>query len=104
MRTYSIVVEPDGGYFVTVPPLPGCFTSGQTIEECQARAVEAIKAHIAGLESDGEPGPGGAWHRPARLGDRSGVEDSPRPPVDVRHPAVELRGCASVRDPSASRA
>jgi predicted RNase H-like HicB family nuclease len=28
MRTYTIVVEPDqdGGYFVTVPALPGCFT------------------------------------------------------------------------------
>jgi len=59
MRTYSIVVEPegDGTYFVTVPALPGCFTRGETIEECQQRAIEAIEVHIAGLEADGEPVP-----------------------------------------------
>lgn len=59
MRTYSIVVEPegDGTYFVTVPALPGCFTRGETIEKCQERAIEAIEVHIAGLEADGEPIP-----------------------------------------------
>ena len=59
MRTYTIVVEPEegGGYYVTVPALPGCFTRGSTIEECQERAVEAIGVHIAGLRADGEPVP-----------------------------------------------
>jgi antitoxin HicB len=59
MRTYTIVVEPDedGGYFVTVPALPGCFTRGSTIEQCRERAVEAIEVHIAGLQADGEPVP-----------------------------------------------
>lgn len=59
MPTYTIVVEPeeDGGYYVTVPALPGCFTRGSTIEECRERAVEAIEVHIAGLQADGEPGP-----------------------------------------------
>lgn len=59
MRTYTIVVEPeeDGGYYVTVPALPGCFTQGSTVEECQERAVEAIGVHIAGLQADGEPVP-----------------------------------------------
>lgn len=59
MRTYTIVVEPeeDGGYYVTVPALPGCFTRGSTVEECQERAVEAIGVHIAGLRADGEPVP-----------------------------------------------
>lgn len=57
--TYSIVVEPDegGGYYVTVPALPGCFTQGGTVEECRERAVEAIEVHIAGLRADGEPVP-----------------------------------------------
>ena len=51
MRTYTIVVEPeeDGGFFVTVPALPGCFTRGGTIEDCEERAIEAIEVHIAGL-------------------------------------------------------
>jgi antitoxin HicB len=48
MRTYTIVVEPEagGGYFVTVPALPGCFT--------RAGTIEAIEVHIAGLQADGE--------------------------------------------------
>jgi antitoxin HicB len=61
MRTYTIVVEPEqgGGYYVTVPALPGCFTRGSSIEECRQRAVEAIEVHIAGLQADGEPVPEG---------------------------------------------
>ncbi len=59
MRTYTIVVEPEegGGYYVTVPALPGCFTRGGTIDECRERAVEAIEVHIAGLQADGEQVP-----------------------------------------------
>jgi antitoxin HicB len=59
MRTYTIVAEPEdgGGYYVTVPALPGCFTRGSTLEECRDRAVEAIQVHIAGLQADGEPVP-----------------------------------------------
>jgi predicted RNase H-like HicB family nuclease len=59
MSTFTIVVEPeeDGGFFVVVPALPGCFTRGGTIEECRERAVEAIEVHIAGLRADGQPVP-----------------------------------------------
>ncbi len=59
MRTYTIVVEPEetGGYLVTVPALPGCFTQGRTLEECRERAAEAIEVHIAGLQADSEPIP-----------------------------------------------
>ena len=59
MRTYTIVLEPEegGGFMVSVPALPGCFTQGATVEECRARAIEAIAAHIAGLEANGEPVP-----------------------------------------------
>jgi len=59
MRTYTIVVEPEegGGYYVTVPALPGCFTRGNSVEDCRQRAVEAIEVHIAGLRVDGKPVP-----------------------------------------------
>jgi predicted RNase H-like HicB family nuclease len=59
MRTYTIVVEPEdgGGFFVSVPALPGCFTRGDSIEQCRERAAEAIEVHIAGLQADGEPVP-----------------------------------------------
>jgi predicted RNase H-like HicB family nuclease len=46
-----------GGYFVTVPALPGCPSQGRTVEECQVRAVEAIEVHISGLRADLEPIP-----------------------------------------------
>ena len=59
MRTYTIVVEPkdEGGFMVSVPALPGCFTQGRSLEECRERAMEAIAVHIAGLEADGQPVP-----------------------------------------------
>ena len=65
MRTYTIVVEPDqdGGYFVTVPALPGCFTRGSTIEQCRERAVEAIEVHISGLQADASPSLRKSGHR-----------------------------------------
>jgi antitoxin HicB len=60
MRTYSIVLDPDpdeGGYSVTVPALPGCFTQGDTIEECLVNAREAIELYLADLADSGEPVP-----------------------------------------------
>ncbi len=53
MRTYSIIVDPDpeGGFTVTVPALPGCITEGETIEECLAHAEEAIALYIEDLAS-----------------------------------------------------
>jgi predicted RNase H-like HicB family nuclease len=38
--------EPDGGYSVVVPALPGCFTEGDTIEEVQANIVEAAEGWL----------------------------------------------------------
>ncbi|HVA21348.1 MAG TPA: type II toxin-antitoxin system HicB family antitoxin [Candidatus Micrarchaeia archaeon] len=46
--------EESGGFSVTVPAVPGRFTQGRSIEECRARAQEAIAVHIAGLRADGE--------------------------------------------------
>ena len=56
MYTYSILVDPspEGGYAVTVPVLPGCITQGQTIEECIARAQEAIALYLDDLVASGE--------------------------------------------------
>lgn len=58
-RTYSIVVDPDpdGGYTVTVPALPGCVTQGETTEECIAHAQEAIELYLEELVASGEPIP-----------------------------------------------
>ena len=49
MRTYTIVVEPEegGGFMVSIPALPVCFTQGRSLDECRQRAAEAIAVHIA---------------------------------------------------------
>ncbi len=60
MRTYTIVLDPDPdepGYTVTVPALPGCVTQGASVEQCLARAEEAIAVHLEGLRHDGVPIP-----------------------------------------------
>lgn len=60
MRRYMIILHPDaeqGGYWVTVPSLPGVFTQGETIDEAIAMAKEAIALHIESMVAHGEPLP-----------------------------------------------
>ncbi len=49
--------EPEGGYTVSVPALPGCTTYGQTLEEARAMAKDAIEAYLASMERQGETVP-----------------------------------------------
>jgi predicted RNase H-like HicB family nuclease len=53
---YKILLrkEPEGGYTVTVPSLPGCVTYGSTIEEAIDMAKEAIELYIESLKAHGE--------------------------------------------------
>lgn len=59
LRNYLIVIhkEPDSDYSVTVPDLPGCITAGDTLDDAQNQALEAIQCHIEGMLLDGEPIP-----------------------------------------------
>ena len=52
--TIIIDLQPEGGYLVTVPALPGCFTEGQTWEEAYEMATDAIRAYCASLLKHGE--------------------------------------------------
>jgi predicted RNase H-like HicB family nuclease len=56
IRTYRIVLkkEPEGGYTVTVPALPGCITYGEDVEEAITMAEEVIELYIEELQSRGE--------------------------------------------------
>ena len=49
--------EPEGGYTVTVPTLPGCVTFGETIEESIKMAKEAIDLYLESLSAHGEEVP-----------------------------------------------
>ncbi len=57
--TYRIVLIPedDGGFSVSVPALPGCYTQGETREEAIEAAKEAIELHLEALRDDGESAP-----------------------------------------------
>jgi antitoxin HicB len=49
--------EPEGGYTVIVPSLPGCVTYGDTVEEAIEMAKEAIELYIESLKAHGEEVP-----------------------------------------------
>ena len=53
---FTIIIDrqPEGGYLVTVPALPGCFTEGQTWEEAYEMAADAIQAYCASLLKHGD--------------------------------------------------
>jgi predicted RNase H-like HicB family nuclease len=46
--------EPEGGFTVFVPSLPGCITFGDTLEEAIEKAKEAIELYIESLKANGE--------------------------------------------------
>ena len=56
MYTYKILLhmEPEGGFTVTVPALPGCITYGENLTEAIQMAKEAIELYIEVLQEDDE--------------------------------------------------
>ncbi|MDY0078360.1 MAG: type II toxin-antitoxin system HicB family antitoxin [Bacteroidales bacterium] len=57
--TYKILLnkEPEGGYTVIVPTLPGCITYGETIDDAIVMAKEAIELYVESLVAHNEPIP-----------------------------------------------
>jgi predicted RNase H-like HicB family nuclease len=55
---YAIVIEKaDANYSAYVPDLPGCVSTGTTIEEAEKNLREAIGFHLDGMREDGLPVP-----------------------------------------------
>ncbi len=54
--SYKILLkpEPEGGYTVNVPALPGCITYGADLDEAKLNAKEAIELYIESLKGHGE--------------------------------------------------
>ncbi|MDH5468721.1 MAG: type II toxin-antitoxin system HicB family antitoxin [Candidatus Aminicenantes bacterium] len=51
---YPVIIEKaDGNYSAYSPDLPGCVSTGATIEETLSRMREAIQFHIEGLKKEG---------------------------------------------------
>ena len=56
---YTVIYtpEPEGGFTVTVPSLPGCVTYGENLEQAEKMAEEAISLYIQSLQDHKEPIP-----------------------------------------------
>jgi len=52
-----LVPQPDGGYFVDCPSLPGCHSEGDTVEEALDNIREAITLVLEDMAATGEPVP-----------------------------------------------
>jgi predicted RNase H-like HicB family nuclease len=61
MRTYTFVFnpEPEGGYTVTCPALPGLVTYGETMDEARSMARDAMEGLIQVMLEQGETVPEG---------------------------------------------
>lgn len=57
MREYAVIYERGGegeeSWGAYVPDLPGCITTGETLEEVQHYIREAIQLHLEGLKAEG---------------------------------------------------
>jgi antitoxin HicB len=55
-RTYTFVFnpEPEGGYTVTCPALPGLATYGETMDEARSMARDAMEGLIQVMLEEGE--------------------------------------------------
>ena len=55
---YAVIIEKaSGNYSAYAPDLPGCVSTGDTIEEVQQMMIEAIEFHLDGMREEGLPIP-----------------------------------------------
>ena len=58
MKKYAVIIEEgERNFSAYVPDLPGCITTGRTVDEAERNIREAIELHLEGLREDGEPIP-----------------------------------------------
>ncbi len=57
-RKYAVIFEKaERNWAAYVPDLPGCITTGATLEETESNIREAIEGHLRALLEFGEPVP-----------------------------------------------
>jgi antitoxin HicB len=52
--TVNVHIE-EGSFWASVPQLPGCFASGETLDELLESLGEGIELYLAERKADGEP-------------------------------------------------
>ncbi len=54
---FELQPEPEGGYTITVPALPGCISFGETFEDALEMAKDAMEGWLAVAREEGIPIP-----------------------------------------------
>jgi antitoxin HicB len=54
---FELLPEPEGGYTITVPSLPGCISYGRTFEEAMEMSKDAMAGWLAVAREEGVPIP-----------------------------------------------
>lgn len=54
---YELRAEPEGGYAISVPALPGCISVGDTIDEALTMVADAMDGWLAVAREEGFPIP-----------------------------------------------
>lgn len=56
---FKVILEPDdtGGYVVSCPSLPGCYSQGETVDEALANIKDAIELCLEDMQAHGEEVP-----------------------------------------------
>jgi predicted RNase H-like HicB family nuclease len=71
---YAVIFErADHNWAAYVPDLPGCMTTGKTLEQTEGNIREAILGHLETLRQYGEPVPPCSQPRKRGRGDAGGV-------------------------------
>ena len=57
-QKYAVIFEQaESNWAAYVPDLPGCITTGRTLEETERNIREAIEGHLQTLREFGDPAP-----------------------------------------------
>jgi antitoxin HicB len=53
-QVYTVIYEADleGGFVVSVPALPGCYSQGDTLEDAEVNITEAITVYLESLKEE----------------------------------------------------
>ncbi len=56
---YSVVVHEaeEGGFWVEIPALPGCYSQGESLEETRENVREAISLYLEVIRDEGRDAP-----------------------------------------------
>ncbi len=78
---YAVIFEQaENNWAASVPDLPGCITTGATLEETERNIREAIEGHLETLREYGECAPS-----PTTVAREVEIRPQPEPPQTARH-------------------